>query len=454
VLKKLAIVAVVLVLLLALLGGVGFALAQGGNSVGPAGVSVRTEAAFRGQLVERVTAPGRLEAEDNVQISARVSARILELPFDEGDPVKAGDVLVRLDASDLEANLRAAEARLAAQEVDIEVARSRLEAAKSRLRADEASLAEAERDFERKRNLLETRDISAADFESAEARFTRLRAELDAATTQLAADTSNLRALEFRLDVGRAEIDQAQDTLDDTVITSPIDGVVTRLNAEVGELVITGTMNNAGTVIMEVADLDEMLVRAEVYESDIAQVAEGQAAEVRIDAYRDEVFDGTVKNVALARTTERTGITGNSSNANTYGVDILLDTAGRRLLSDLTADVEVRTITHDNALLVPTQAIRGHATDELPEDVRQSEAVDGTKSVVPVVYVRDAGKAKVRPVRIGPSDLNNTIIELGLTDGEEVIIGPFSIFDQLKNDLDIQTGDDEQIKDETETEEE
>ena len=436
-LKKLLIVLAVVAAFVAVLAGAGWAARDwlGGGGGDAAEVVVRLEPAEVGELVERVTAPGRLEARENVQISARTSARIDELPFREGDAVEAGDVLVRLDATNLAARLRAAEARLAAQQVDIDVAQSRLTAARARLRADQASLVEAERDLERKQTLYETRDISQSDLETAQARYDRLRAELEAARTQLEADESNLRAMALRLDVGRAEIEQAQDEVSYAVITSPIAGVVTRLNAEVGELVITGTMNNAGTVIMDVADLNTMLVRAEVYESDITRIEVGQPAEVRIDAYPDQTFAGEVINVALARTQERTGITSGASatGSNTYKVEILLGDAGRRLLGDLTADVEIRTRVNQGVVLVPTQAVLGHAVDDLPPAVRELPVVDQTKAVVPVVYVVEAGVAKARPVKIGPSDMTHTIIEEGLETGAGVVTGPFSALENLKD---------------------
>src|SRR5213078_5154786 len=113
--------------------------------------------------------------------------------------------------------------------------------------------------------------------------------------------------MQHNLDAAEAEIARAKDNLSYTVITSPIDGVVTKLNAEVGELVVTGTMNNPGTVIMEVADLSTMLFKARVDESTVASVKIGQHAIVRVPAYKDREFHGTVTTVALANTEEKDG---------------------------------------------------------------------------------------------------------------------------------------------------
>ncbi|MEM6315575.1 MAG: biotin/lipoyl-binding protein, partial [Planctomycetota bacterium] len=223
-------------------------------------VIARTEAVFVGELVEIVSAPGQLEPREEVQISARTSARIQELLVEEGEAVSTGDVLVRLDATDLQASLRARQAQYDAQEVDIAVTEARLDAAEAAIDADRARLREAERDLNRKRALYESADVSKSEVERAEASYTQSAAQLRSAEKQLAADRAGLEAARFRLAVAEAEIDRAQDELSYTVITAPIDGIVTQINGEVGEIVVVGTMNNAGTMILEVADLDQMEV--------------------------------------------------------------------------------------------------------------------------------------------------------------------------------------------------
>src|SRR5690606_8490095 len=119
-----------------------------------------------------------------------------------------------------------------------------------------------------------------------------------------------------------------------TEITSPIAGVVTAMNAEEGEIVVTGTMNNAGTVIMEIANLAEMIVKVEVDETDIADVRVGQRARVYLNAYPNEEFDGVVRHIALQRTKAR-------DNSDVFIVEVLLNLNGRRLYSGLSASVDI-----------------------------------------------------------------------------------------------------------------
>ncbi|MCK4374043.1 MAG: hypothetical protein KAX19_01905, partial [Candidatus Brocadiae bacterium] len=226
---------------------------------------VRVERPERGDLTEVISARAEVEPKTKVAISARVSARIIDLPYDEGEQVTKGEpdaeppvpasVLVRLDATDLEAALRSVEAHRAAQAAQIEVEKARIEGQSAQIQGTEASLAQARRDLERQEKLLESRDVSQADVDLLQSRVEESEAQLASAGHSLKAAERNLVVLEHTVEAADAEIARARDSLSYTTITSPIDGVVTRLHAEVGETVIPGTMNNPGTVIMQVADL-------------------------------------------------------------------------------------------------------------------------------------------------------------------------------------------------------
>jgi len=247
---------------------------------------VRVEQAQRGELLEFVSAPGEIEPKTKVEISAKLSARITELPYDEGQSVTRGNpdanppvpasVLVRLDAKDLESQLLSAQAARSAQAAQSEVEKARIAGQKASLVGLEASLKQAERDLERQQELLKTQDISQAAFDQTKLKLDDLKAQYDSARHTLRAAELNLVVLQHNLEAADARISQAQEALSYTTITSPIDGVVTRLNAEVGEVVIYGTMNNPGTVIMEVADLSRMLVVAQVDEADVGKLKVGQ----------------------------------------------------------------------------------------------------------------------------------------------------------------------------------
>jgi len=436
--KVLITVIVVVVLIGGGVVGVGYWVQLKLGAAAAQATVVRTERPVRGSLVEIVSAPGEIEPKTKVSISARLSARIVELPFEEGDRVTKGDpnatppvpasLLVRLDANDLEAALRSSEARRAAQAAEIKVAEARIAQQEDTVKSVAASLADAQRDLERQRELFASGDVSESDFEQARFRVEEMTAQRDSAVNAQRSLRLGLRVIQHRMAAADAEIAQARDRLSYTTITSPIDGIVTRLNAEVGELVVTGTMNNPGTVIIEVADLSKMLVVARVDESDIGTVAVGQQAVMDIRAFPDEKFDGVVDSIALFGT-------GMGRESKEFRVEILLDSAGRRFYTGLNADVEIETRRHENMLKIPSQAVLGRKAEELPLAVRQGNAqVDMTKTIATVVYCLVDGKAAVRPVKIGPSDETHTVIESGLTVDDDVIVGPYKILENLKHD--------------------
>jgi HlyD family secretion protein len=420
-------VVITAVVLLAVGSGLWFARNRGEEE----GTAVRIEPAARGDLVEIVSAPGLIQPKSKVSISARVAARVVELPYKEGDRVKKGEsVLVKLDSKDLEAQLRAVEARSAAQAAQIEMAKSQLESGKSEIAALRAQVTEAERDLARQNELRESRDIAQSVLDSAQAKYDQLKARLESSIHTVEASEKNLNVMRHQLEAAKAEIFRASDNLSYTTIISPIDGVVTKLNVEVGELVVVGTMNNQGTVIMEVADLSTMLVKARVDETSIADLEVGQKAKVNVQAYDDEVFDGVVQSVALASTEEKDG-------SKNYKAEILLDTKGKQVLSGLTADVDIETRRHPGVLKIPSQAILGKRTDDLPAAVRDAPEVDKDRALAPVVFRFIDGKAMMTPVDVGPSDITHTLINSGLKEGELVIVGPYKVFDKLTHEMKV-----------------
>jgi len=236
-----------------------------------------------------------------------------------------------------------------------------------------------------------------------------------------------LKVSRHNLEAADAGIVRARDALSYTTITSPIDGVVTRLNAEVGELVMTGTMNNPGTVIMEVGDLAQMLVVAQVDESDVGKLEVGQKATVHVDAFTDEEFKGVVDSIALAHTMSYTM-------TKYFRTEILLEADGKQLHSGLTAHVDIETRKHEGVLKVPTQAVLGREVDSLPLEIRENSAhVDTAKAYATVVYRYNDGKAVVTPVKIGRSDLTHTIILAGITEEDKIVVGPYKVLEKLKH---------------------
>lgn len=385
------------------------------NQDGESGPAVQVLPAERGRIVRAVSAPGDIEPRTKVQISARTSAQIVELPFEAGDAVQAGDVVVRLDDKDLLAARDAAAARLRGDQARYEGAN--------------ASYVNASLEWERVAKLFETNDVPKSEVDQAEASLRRAEADLAAAEHAIAS--------------AEADLARTQESLKYTTIRSPINGQVTLLNAEVGEIVVTGTMNNAGTVIMEIADLSEMLVRAQVDEIDIARIEEEQTAQVYVNAYPDDAFEGMVRRVALQsqRATDGTKF---------YDTEVTVYMGERSLYAGLSATVDIEVEASEGVVLVPSQAVMDKRTDELPKDIRGSEHVKDNKTFTPIVFVFEDGEAIARPVEIGFSDLTRTSVLAGIEPGEQVIVGPWSQLQQLSHEKSVRLEKDDE--DETEDE--
>ena len=412
------------------------------------GTVVRIEEVKLGELSEFVSAPGEIEPMSNVDISAKVSARIVELPFDEGDEVSGGDpdadppvpgsLLIRLDSKDLESQLRSARANYKAQQAQINVEKSRVLSQRSSLEGTASLLKQAESDMQRQKQLLQSQDISQSTFDQTQCNYDELKSRYEAAVYGLQASEQNIIVLEHNLEAAEARTEAAEEALGYTTIRSPIDGTVIRLNAEVGEVVMTGTMNNPGTVIMVVGDMSQMLVVAQVDEADIGGVEVGQRANVEIQSFPDVEFAGVVDTIALTHRMSNNG-------TKYYRTEIVLDASEEKLYSGLTADVDIQTQKHENILKVPSQAVMARPTDSLPMDIREnSELIDKNKIHATVVYRCIDGKAVVTPVKIGDSDLTHTIVTAGISEGDKIVIGPYKVLDGLKND--------QKIKDEKEVE--
>ena len=303
--------------------------------------------------------------------------------------------------------------------------RARLEAERARIEGPKQSLENAKRNLERQRKLFETGDVARQALEDAMVKVQ----EIEAAVV---GSQKNIGALESSLAASEAEIERVREEVSYATIRAPIDGTITRLNAEVGELVVVGTMNNAGTVIMTIANLARMRVRAQVAEADIAKVLEGQPAEIFINAFSGRSFHGVVEEVALQRTSSGQGSAASATQGSgTFKVDVSLDADGTRIFSGLAANVDIAIKEH-RGILVPTQAIVERKRDDLPTALAESTVFQGVQRVVAIVFRDEDGVAVATPVRLGSSSLTETIVEMGLSAGQSVVVGPYKTLEQLK----------------------
>ncbi len=398
----------------ALVAGPQLREALGGLSPEPPKTEVRVEVASVGKLIETIQAPGGIEPYTDVQIAAEVSARVIELPVDEGDEVLQGDVICKLDDKDLKAALISAKAIRDAEEF-------RLRSSQASLDGLVTNLEFARIELERVQVLFATGDESERVVDNTRERVENLETSKETTRHSISVAESSLAAVE-------ADIERAEDALNNTVIVSPMDGVITLLNIEVGEIV-TGSTVNPGTVMMTIADLSRMILNAEVAESDIAKVVVGQKAQLHINAYQEEVFGGTVRQIALQRSISNNG-------TGYFKTEVEIDLQGRRIYSGLIANVDIEIASHEG-IVVPYQSIVVREVEELPEDVRKDPLVDDTKSKISVVYRVVDGKAICTPVKPGSSDLTHRVVLKGLEEGETILTGPYKVLESIKHDDDV-----------------
>jgi HlyD family secretion protein len=370
---------------------------------------VNVESPARGPIVQTITAPGVVEPLEVAQISSQVVGRVVALPIKEGDTVKAGDLLLQLDDADARAKLDSADARY-----------NRLREAIAQAEAD---VKKAERDASQSGRLAD--------------RGYTTRTELADSRTMLAKAGAALRMSRLELAESEAMRRSSQRDLERTEIRSPVNGVVSNLNVEIGEVVIAGTTNLAGTVLMNVSNLSGMRVRVDVDETDIPFIHRGQPAQVYLQADQRAPIAGTVGRISAVGT--------RSGDVVNYEARIVVGQDSAALRVGMTATVEIEVRRADDALGVPVQAVVHRQRKDLPDtaEVRAwcernahspgERASEGKTRYVKVVFVVERGIARARPIETGLSDERRVEILSGLEPDDRVIVGPFRTLDELRD---------------------
>ena len=415
--KKLLLGIGALVLLL-----VAAALVRGGSRELP---SVSTAKVTFRDLVERVSASGKIQPEIEVKITAEVNGQITQLPVKEGDIVAQGDLLVQLNPDIYDAALLRAEASLNS-------ARSNLASARAQVAQGEANFFAATKAFERGEALLLQKVISQAEFDQTQASYLTAKANVTSAE-------ENVRSAEFAIRSAEASVQEAKDNLGRTTLRAPQEGVVTALSKEVGESV-QGNGFTAGEVILNVSDLRTMEVNVEVNESDIVRIHLGDEAEVEVDAYLGETFSGTV--TEIGNTALNAGMNGFSMDQVTnFSVKIRLDQDSYLHLLEgenaapfrpgMSATVDILTARRSQVLSAPIQAVAsraGTASDEASE-TSGTNASDATLGV----FLFKDGKALWTPVETGIQDTKYIEVVGELDTSNVLVTGPYDIVSRTLN---------------------
>jgi len=388
---------------------------------------VTTAKVKQGKLVSLVTASGKVKPKTEVKISANVSGEIVGLPVVEGQRVSKGDLLVQIEPKQYEAQLRQSQAGY--------------DAAVASMKLEESGAREAQLVYERQKAMFDKKLTSKEIYDAARTRYESTQAALDAARS--------------RVQQAKAEVDRATESLSYTTIRSPIDGSVTDLRSELGEIVM-GSLNYQASVIMVVSDLSEIEVQVEVDETDVDQVALGQSAKIKLDAMPDTNYAGKITEIG---NTAKVSALGTQDQVTNFLVTVLLIDSVPNIKPGMTATCDITTNERAGVTKIPIGAVvlrdesvlkkQKGAPSESSSAVGVSEAVaagDGDsakkaeneeetakKKPIEGVFVVRAGKAVFVQVTTGIADQQNIEIKSGLQKGDEIIVGPFRTLRTLED---------------------
>ncbi len=394
---------IVAVFVLAVVGIVGASLAPKKDPP----VTVQTSTVRKGPITRKVSAAGKLQAATQVKLSSNLSGDLLDLPVREGDKIKKGQYIGRIDSRRYEAQLHQREAME--------------QSARSDLSVEEVNLARLEADVKRVEKLVKQDSASAAELE-------KIVAERDGAAARVQSAKDRIRN-------ASASLAEARFLLSFTTLTAPIDGILTSRLKQVGERVRGSDFNEDPIVI--IATLSSMEMKVEVGEHEVVHLHEGDAAEIEIDAFPDRKFPAQVIEIAKNATVKNAGT---DAEVTTFPVRIALTVPVPGALPGMSGQATISTETHDLALIVPLQAVTVRTEKQLaagkdPKDGGAPEAAPAATGVKKatreplqkVVFVVEEGKARVRRVETGLASENDIELVSGVKEGEVIVEGPYKL---------------------------
>lgn len=381
-------------------------------------------------IVETVSATGKIQPEIEVKVSSQVSGEIIQLPVKEGQVVKKGDLLVKINPDIYTSGLNRTVSNYAGT--------------KAGLTQADASFKEAQANFERNKTLYEKGIISKADWDKAIANFEVAKA--------------NKQSAYYNVQSANASVVEAKDNLGRTIIYAPADGTISVLNVELGEKIL-GTQQMAGTELLRVANLNNMEVEVDVNENDIVKINIGDETNIQVDAYLKKEFKGIVTSISNSATTSTT-----ADQVTNFKVKVrILKESYQDLLEGkpatyspfrpgMTATVDIITTRKEKVIGVPISAVLVKsdttATASAPmenDDEEEGETAQKVKSKsdkkFECVFVKVKDKAQIRVVKTGIQDDTNIEIISGLKKGDEIIIGPYNTVSK-----DLNSGDKIKVK--------
>ena len=414
----------------------------------PKGEKVFTEKVARRDILEAVSASGKIFPVTEVKISSDVSGEVVDLFVEEGDSVVAGQLLARIDPDAYQSQVERGHAAVNAAKAQLANARAQVDNLKAQKEQIMAQLINARDIHKRNEQLYKDGVISQAEFESSQSNLKALEANLRSAEASIRSAGESAKAAQFNVQSAEATLKELRTSLRRTSLYAPINGIVSKLNVEKGERVV-GTIQMAGTEVMRIANLNAMEIQVEVSENDIPKVAIGNEVSVEVDAYVDRKFKGRVRQIANS-SNDLSSAAGGAVSLSTdqvtnfvVTIDVLPDSYKDLITADkpypfrpgMSASVDIHTRNAEDVLSVSIQAV-GAREDEDSGELQE------------VVFKVQADTVAMIPVKTGVQD--DDYIEIEITEGElkegdEIVAGPFAAVSRKLED-----GDEVQVVDEDE----
>lgn len=412
------------------------------------GYDVNTQKVELKTITETVSASGKIQPEVEVKISPDVSGEIVDLFVKEGQEVKKGEVLCKINPLLYISNKERTEA-------SVNTSKANLANSKARLVQSKAVFVNTELTFNRNKKLFDQGAISEAEFENSKSQYESAKADVEAAVQTVSASDFNIKN-------ALASLEEANNNLDRTIIRSPVDGKVSKLNVEKGERVV-GTSQMAGTELLRIANLNEMEVVVDVNENDIVKIHLNDTTLIEVDAYLGQKFKGIVTSIANSANTN--GTSADQITNFEVKIRILRDSYSHLLNNQqdnnspfrpgMTATVDIQTKTVKNILAVPIEAVtlRTDTTSENKTTKKNKKEVDEVENdknnkeeAIELVFVFENGKSVIKPVKTGIQDNNFIQILSGIAKGDEVIVGPYKTVSKLlKNRSQVKVVSDDEL---------
>jgi HlyD family secretion protein len=446
-----------LVLLLTIAGGVYAGIRYSKRGIVP----VQTGRVVRQDLSSVVTASGEIKPRNYVNIGADAIGRITEILVKEGDRVRKGQLLAKLESIQPQADVSAQKAALSAIQAESAAAESAVKASDDNLLTLQASIdrarADLERariDFERAQELVKAKLVAQQEFDQKKSAYDSQRAAVREAETRLVGARSSreqtaaqLAGTQKRIAQNQAMLTRLNDVLEKHYSVAPLDGMVTNLPMRVGETAVMGIQNTAGSLIMTIADMSLLTAEVKVDETDIVNVKMDQKADITIDAIPNRVFKGHVIEIGNTAILRSTGLaasqsTISSQEAKDFKVVIALDNPPDEIRPGLSCTAKVVTATRQNALTAPIQALTVRQKGDLesigsPESQKgpppSGAAAKALKEEIQGVFVIEGEKAVFRKVETGIAGATDIEILSGLKESDQIVTGSFKVIRTLRN---------------------